>query len=80
MQTFMDWGATYVKIDRCFGVDNNEMRMDLPQTFAKYREAAGDTVQISAILAATDNCWEWCVPIELPICTSGIVLCKILPY
>eukprot|EP00041_Stephanoeca_diplocostata_P019088 m.405408 g.405408 ORF g.405408 m.405408 type:complete len:596 (+) comp21206_c0_seq4:628-2415(+) len=60
METFMKWGATYVKIDRCFGVDNNEMRMDLPQTFAKYRAAASDAVQISAILAATDNCWEWC--------------------
>ena len=65
MATFIGWGASYIKVDRCFGVDGVEMREDLPSTFAKYREAA-DTlspskrVQISAILAATDNCWEWC--------------------
>ena len=48
---------------RCFGVDNREMREDMPATFAKYRKAADAAphrVQISAILAATDNCWEWC--------------------
>ena len=63
MQTFIDWGASYVKIDRCFGVDDNQMREDLPTTFGKYRAAADlapHRVQISAILAATDNCWEWC--------------------
>jgi hypothetical protein len=39
------------------------MREDLPSTFAKYRAAANKAshrVQVSAILAATDNCWEWC--------------------
>ena len=63
METFMSWGATYVKVDRCFGVDDDQMREDLPETFAKYRAAAEKSsrrVQISAILAATDNCWEWC--------------------
>jgi hypothetical protein len=57
--------ASYVKVDRCFGVDNNAMREDLPSTFAKYRAAADKVapkkrVQVSAILAGTDNCWEWC--------------------
>ena len=65
MATFISWGASYVKVDRCFGVDSDAMREDLPSTFAKYR-AAADTispskrVQVSAILAGTDNCWEWC--------------------
>jgi len=39
------------------------MREALPDTFARYRKAADGAphrVQISAILAATDNCWEWC--------------------
>lgn len=63
VETFVSWGAAYVKVDRCFGVDSNTMRENLPQTFAKYRAAADRVphrVQISAILAATDNCWEWC--------------------
>ena len=65
MATFIGWGASYVKVDRCFGVDNNAMREDLPSTFAKYRHAADQLspskrVQVSAILAGTDNCWEWC--------------------
>lgn len=63
MATFIGWGASYVKVDRCFGVDNDAMREDLPTTFAKYRAAADKAlhrVQVSAILAATDNCWEWC--------------------
>ena len=64
VKTFVDWGASYVKVDRCFGVDSEAMREDLPATFAKYRAAATASsvpeLQISAILAATDNCWEWC--------------------
>lgn len=65
METFIGWGASYVKVDRCFGVDSPAMREDLPTTFAKYRAAAekyspNKRVQVSAILAATDNCWEWC--------------------
>lgn len=65
VQTFLDWGARYIKVDRCFGVDSETMREDLPETFAKYRAAAAahlpsERVQISAILAATDSCWEWC--------------------
>lgn len=65
MKTFIEWGATYVKVDRCFGVDSTPMREALPQTFAKYRAAADQyspdkRVQVSAILAATDNFWEWC--------------------
>jgi alpha-galactosidase len=63
MATFISWGASYVKVDRCYGVDSKPMREDLPATFAKYRAAADKAphrVQVSAILAATDNCWEWC--------------------
>jgi hypothetical protein len=65
MATFVSWGASYVKVDRCFGVDSDAMREDLPSTFAKYRDAADKSspskrVQVSAILAGTDNCWEWC--------------------
>ena len=46
-------------------VDSTPMREELPPTFAKYRAAAdkyapNKRVQVSAILAATDNCWEWC--------------------
>ena len=26
METFLEWGATYVKVDRCFGVDDDAMR------------------------------------------------------
>lgn len=51
------------QVDRCFGVDSNAMRENLPATYAKYRAAADRVphrVQISAILAAADNCWEWC--------------------
>jgi len=61
--TFASWGASYIKVDRCFGVDSDPMREDLPSTFAKYRAAADKLphrMQISAILAGTDNCWEWC--------------------
>ena len=46
---------------RCFGVDSDPMREDLPSTFAKYRAAADKLphrMQISAILAGTDNCWK----------------------
>lgn len=63
METFISWNVSYVKVDRCFGVDSEEMRENLPQTFAKYRAAATKAavpVEISAVLAATDNCWEWC--------------------
>eukprot|EP01062_Namystynia_karyoxenos_P069488 TRINITY_DN64975_c0_g1_i1.p1 TRINITY_DN64975_c0_g1~~TRINITY_DN64975_c0_g1_i1.p1 ORF type:complete len:577 (+),score=173.34 TRINITY_DN64975_c0_g1_i1:79-1731(+) len=59
MRTFRKWGAGYVKVDRCFGVDNETARASLPDTFRKYRAAAGDGIQLSAILAGTDNCWEW---------------------
>eukprot|EP00051_Salpingoeca_urceolata_P029130 m.6401 g.6401 ORF g.6401 m.6401 type:complete len:868 (-) comp2629_c0_seq1:146-2749(-) len=58
MQTFRSWGAMYVKIDRCFAVDSPEVRWGLPDTFAMYRDAAPD-VQLSMILAGTDNCWSW---------------------
>ena len=30
--TFASWGASYIKVDRCFGVDSDSMREDLPVT------------------------------------------------
>lgn len=63
MATFLSWNVSYVKVDRCFGVDTVEARSNLPGTFAKYRaaaDAASHRVQISAILAGDANCWEWC--------------------
>ena len=56
MATFKEWGITYVKVDRCFGVDSPSVRKALPETFAKY-ETEG--MQVSMILAGTDNCWVW---------------------
>ena len=34
MATFISWGASYVKVDRCFGVDSDAMRESLPSTFS----------------------------------------------
>lgn len=36
MATFLSWNVSYVKVDRCFGVDSETMREDLPATFARY--------------------------------------------
>ena len=62
MATFRRWGASYVKVDRCFGVDSEPMRAALPLEFAKFRRdatGADSGMVLSAILAGTDNCWEW---------------------
>ena len=49
-----------MKVDRCFAVDSVAMIDALPATFAKYRAAmAGHSMQLSAILAGTDNPWAW---------------------
>eukprot|EP00756_Hemistasia_phaeocysticola_P058580 Hpha_TRINITY_DN35220_c0_g1::TRINITY_DN35220_c0_g1_i1::g.145185::m.145185/K07407/E3.2.1.22B, galA, rafA; alpha-galactosidase len=55
--TFAEWGATYIKVDRCFGVDSEEMRLGLPAQYLKFKHPKVEVV--SAILAGTDNCWEW---------------------
>eukprot|EP01060_Flectonema_neradi_P008188 TRINITY_DN15853_c0_g1_i1.p1 TRINITY_DN15853_c0_g1~~TRINITY_DN15853_c0_g1_i1.p1 ORF type:complete len:525 (+),score=100.36 TRINITY_DN15853_c0_g1_i1:57-1631(+) len=56
MATFKSWGIEYVKVDRCFGVDSPTMRDNLPHTFSLY-DTPG--MQVSMILAGTDNCWVW---------------------
>ena len=63
VKTFLnDWNVGYIKVDRCFGVDNPHERINLPHMFKKYRQEAikyNKNVVISAILAGTDNCWHW---------------------
>ena len=40
VNTFAEWGASYLKLDRCFGVDSEVVREDLKETFQIYRKEA----------------------------------------
>ena len=66
LTTFVrDFGARYVKVDRCFAVDSETVIEDLPETFGylwaipRVLGDLGDGVQISLILAGTGNVWAW---------------------